>query len=128
MSVQKYNEGKWTRARFLGYIKSGLRSLSQKWPPKHEVKKAARVERGRYKCAGYRKRWHIVPASTKINGKRVNNVHVDHINPVIDPKEGFVSWDKVIERMFCEAEGLQVLCYDCHKRKTHDERKSKSNG
>lgn len=86
------------------------------------------MERGKYKCVGYKKRWHIVPASIKEKGKRVNNVHVDHIDPVIDPQEGFVSWDKVINRMFCEADGLQVLCRDCHKRKTNDERKSKTNG
>jgi len=37
---------------------------------------------------------------------------VDHIEPV-----GSGSWDGIIERMFCEADGLMVLCKECHKAK-----------
>jgi hypothetical protein len=37
---------------------------------------------------------------------------VDHIEPV-----GSGSWDGIIERMFCEASGLKVLCKECHKAK-----------
>jgi hypothetical protein len=47
---------------------------------------------------------------------------VDHIDPVIDPAVGFVSWDTVIERLFCEVEGFQVLCWACHHAKTNEER------
>lgn len=41
-------------------------------------------------------------------------VQVNHIVPVV-PVEGFTSWDVVIERMFCEKDGLEVLCKPCHK-------------
>ena len=50
------------------------------------------------------------------------DVQVDHINPVVDPKKGFVSWDVYITRMFCEIEGLQVMCKPCHKEKTAQEK------
>lgn len=42
------------------------------------------------------------------------NVEVNHKIPVI-PVTGFDSWDKVIERMFCEKEHFEVLCKPCHK-------------
>lgn len=91
-----------------------------RWPPKHEVKKKARVERGKYLCNGCKQ---IVPTSIKVDGKRVNNIHVDHIDPVIDPHVGFEDWDTVIQRLFCEEEGLQVLCASCHKEVTAEERR-----
>lgn len=51
-----------------------------------------------------------------------SEVQRDHIQAVIDPFKGFESWDKVIERMFCSADGYQVLCSTCHKAKTTVER------
>ena len=56
------------------------------------------------------------------SGKRVKNALVDHIDPIIDPEVGFTTWDETIERMFCEEDGLQVLCYKCHEIKTNQER------
>jgi len=133
--TRKFNGGNWTPARFNSFIKSALRNASMKWPPKNEAKKRARVERGVYMCAGYGRPPHKVPASLPPkpgNKRRINNAVVDHINPVIDPHKGFTSWDEVIDRMFCEADGLQVLCHECHKAKTADEKeiskKRKSNG
>lgn len=90
-----------------------------KWPPISECLKNARIRRGIYLCNGCKQE---VTASIKIDGKRIKNVHVDHINPVVDPELGWTSWDDVIERMFIEPEGLQVLCYECHTVKTNKER------
>ena len=115
-----HNGGTWTPARFHSFIKSALRQASMRWPPKHEIKKKARVARGKYLCSDCQQ---VVPASLKENGKRKSNVHVDHIAPVIDPAKGFVSWDDTIERMFCEEEGLQVLCAACHTIVTAEERR-----
>lgn len=122
------NGGRWTEARFHSFIKGGLRAISNRWPPKYEVLKEARVKRGFYKCAGYKRRSHIVPASLppkKGNKRRIKNAIVDHISPVIDTIKGFVSWDETISRLFCEADGLQVLCHECHVRKTADEREQR---
>lgn len=125
MKERKYNGGQWTEARFNSFIKNALRAASLKWPPKFNVRTAARTSRGVYLCAGYSRQPHSVRASLppkKGNKKRINNVQVDHVKPVIDPRTGFTSWDNVIKRMFCEAEGLQVLCHDCHQKKTKAER------
>jgi len=124
-SEKIYNSNTWTQARFNSFIKGGLRQISYRWPPKYLVKKAAWRARGTYLCAGYGKRSHKVSLSITEKKAKVNNVFVDHIDPVIDPEKGFESWDRVIERMFCETEGLQVLCRACHKEKTSDERKRK---
>lgn len=112
--------GEWTEAKFTAFIKNNLRMASRKWSPISQALKNARVRRGFYKCAGCKEE---VPASSKNdNGKRIKNAVVDHINPIIDPKVGFTTWDDCIERMFCEADNLQVLCYDCHKVKTDEEK------
>ena len=125
MAIKPHNNGLWTAARYSAFIKGGLRQISHRWPPKHAVKKAAWVERGVYQCVGYKKRTHKVKLTIKEKGKTVNNVFVDHINPVVCPAMGFAGWDEYIDRMFTEADGLQVLCKDCHKRKTADEREQR---
>lgn len=127
MKVPKTRNGnRWTESRYNNFIKGALRNASIRWGPRNAVKKAANVKRGFYLCAGYDRDKHIVPASLppkKGNKKRINNAVVDHIYPVINPSTGFVSWDDTIERMFCEVEGLQILCYECHNNKTDEERR-----
>ena len=111
-----------TESAFHSFIKSVLRKASMRWGPTNRVKAAARVERGFYKCAQCSA---IVPATaitTLKNGKvkRVKNVAVDHISPVV-PLTGFDSWDGVITRLFCDEEGLQLLCRECHELKCQEE-------
>lgn len=111
--------GKWTEAKFNSFIKNTLRRATQRWGPIHDCMTAARVERGIYLCANCKEH---VPATIKEKNRRLKNVHVDHILPVIDPTIGFETWDKTIDRMFCEVDGLQVLCTKCHDIKTNEER------
>lgn len=115
------NGGKWTEARFNSFIKGILRAGSSKWPPKWEVRKAARTARGLYKCAGYLCKAHIVTASVKVRGKRKNNVFVDHKIPIVG-NSGFASWDAFIEGLYCEVDNLQVLCKACHDAKSKAEK------
>lgn len=113
------NSGQWTEARFRSFIRSQLRAATMRWGPISDCLKAARVGRGFYRCAGCEQQ---VPSTIKSGGRRVKNVHVDHIEPIVDPTVGFVSYDVLIERMFCEAPNLQVLCNDCHTIKTDAEK------
>lgn len=87
-----------------------LRRATYKWPPRSASLKAAWVERGIYRCAKCKK---VFPRK---------DVAIDHIVPVIDPKNGWVSWDVYIERLFCEEKGFQILCRKCHDKKTKKER------
>lgn len=111
--------GKWTEAKFRSFIKNNLRRMCSKWAPIQEVHKEARTRRGFYLCAGCGEE---VAATTVKDGKRVKNVHVDHVVPIIDPEVGFTTWDEVIDRMFSEKDNLQVLCHECHTTKTNEER------
>lgn len=43
-------------------------------------------------------------------------------SPIVDPDVGFTTYDELIERMFCEAPNLQVLCTECHTVRTDDEK------
>lgn len=110
--------GTWTEAKFKSFIKNNLRQASRKWGPLHHAKKKQHLRRGFYLCEGCDNE---APATIKDGRKRVANVFVDHINPIIDPDVGFTTWDDCIERMFCETDNLQVLCKSCHDIKTKDE-------
>lgn len=88
-----------------------IRRISYRYPPRYETMNAAKVERGKYRCASCK----------EIHQRK--DTAVDHIIPVIDPAVGFVDWNTYLERMFCGPEGFQVLCKTCHDNKTQDENK-----
>ena len=120
--------GQWTDARFKGFIMSALRNASKRWGPRSAAMAKARVRRGWYKCALCCEE---VPATSwatyksgnkKGNPKKVKNNQMDHIEAVIDPSVGFVSWDEVIRRMFVEEQGWQCICHSCHEKVTTEER------
>lgn len=77
-----------------------------------EAVKAARISRGRYRCADCR---------TELG---LRDIEVDHIFPV-GPTPGSrlgkgLTWDVFMERLFVPANGLQILCSWCHMKKTLD--------
>ena len=111
--------GRWTQARFNSFVTSALRQASRRWAPLNDVQKEARVRRGIYLCAHCKEE---VPASTRDGRKRVKNVFVDHIKPIVNPETGFTSWDEYVDSIFCEEDNLQVLCKSCHDTKSNEER------
>lgn len=113
-------DGLWTQAKFNSFIKNNLRSATRKWAPIQKCKKRAHVSRGLYECEGCGKQ---VPPTIydEDKRKRMKNLFVDHIVPIIDPAVGFTTWDECIERMFCDSENLQLLCKDCHTIKSREE-------
>lgn len=113
-----YNSGQWTEARFHSFIKSALRSASIRWPPKYTVISEAYVGTKTNEATG-RMAKHFKCNRCKGEFPQ-KQVEVNHIIPVI-PIEGFTTWDDVIKRMFCEKDGLEVLCKPCHKEITKQE-------
>lgn len=122
--IKTRNNGEWTEARYRSFVKSALRSASQRWPPKYQSLNEACVgtklntKTGRmakhYKCNQCK------------NDFPAKEVEVNHIVPVV-PTSGFTTWDEVIERMFCEKNGLEVLCKPCHRIITKEENKERNN-
>jgi hypothetical protein len=91
------------------FVKGLLRRGTFHWRARTEAMTAARVERGKYKCA----------SCGDLFGPK--EVDLDHNEPVVDPKHGFTTWDDYIARLFCPAEGFSVLCKQCHENKTRVE-------
>jgi len=88
------------------YIISVLRRASYRFRSRTIAFGRARIKRGLYKCAdcdGEFDRY---------------DVQLDHIEPVVDPIDGFISWDIFIKRLFIEPEGYACLCKNCHSIKT----------
>lgn len=107
----------WTKARYFSFIRGVLRNAFSRYPVKHHAKKAAQEKkkgekRFSYRCASCRK---LYPNS---------EVQVDHIEPAGSLKE-YSDLPGFVERLFCEAENLQVLCKTCHQKKTNEERKKR---
>lgn len=113
--------GRYTTSGFYSFIRSGLRQKYSRWGPRYDVLEAARRPsksktnprlKWEFKCAKCRG-WHAQ-----------KDVEVDHITPVgslrsFDDLPGFA------ERMFCEQDGLRVVCRSCHQKITNAERLEK---
>lgn len=95
------------------FLIQGLRRLSYRWPGRYNSLKLARISRGQYSCN----------ICKGVFGNR--EIVADHKSPVIDPKEGFTTWDNYINRMFVDETGFQILCKPCHKIKTQEENSSR---
>ncbi len=132
---REYGDNTYTLAGFRSFIMSGLRDKSSRWSPKTMAKKRARDGKLINPKTG-RENWANRCASCNDRFLEKTTV-VDHVKPVI-PVEGFKAsrrnflgydFNEVIRRLFCEADGLQVLCKECHdiksKKENEDRRKWK---
>lgn len=88
------------------------------WPPKYQAIKKAYVKDGKNPKTGRKCKLHKCEHCGNLFPQK--DMQADHVNPVI-PLTGFDSWDKVIERLFCEVDGYQAVCRECHKIKTKEE-------
>ena len=108
----------WTEARYRQFIRSGLRKLWQKWPPKFDCMNEGRrtVEGKRHKYehqCNHCKEWFTA-----------KQIQIDHIDPVGSDGD----WNVFIERLLVGKDKLQKLCYDCHRIKTKEERDNARKG
>jgi len=96
-----------------------LRRVYWKWPSKKQALAKARrvVDDGFYKNGNPKTKvlFECAHCAKLFDSK---NVQVDHIIPVIDPINGFTTWDDYIDRLFCSVDNLQVLCTEDHDAKT----------
>jgi 5-methylcytosine-specific restriction endonuclease McrA len=114
---RKKTKPKSIKSKMDGYIFGALRKIWRWHPGRKQALKKAEVldsfgvlkEKCAYCCTLFDK----------------NEVQVDHIDPVVDPKSGFVDWNTYIKRLlYVDGDtDLQVLCKQCHKKKTNKEGK-----
>lgn len=126
MTIKKSrNSGLWTESRFNSFIKSALRTASVRWPPRYETLADAYVDRLTNPATGRLAKFFKCSCCQELFVQK--DVEVNHKTPVV-PTSGFDSWDEVIERMFCEKEGLEVVCKPCHKAITRQENIERKKG
>lgn len=122
VKIKTRNSGEWTDARYFSFVKGGLRSASQRWPPKYRVlQQACTGQKINPESGRLAKHYLCASCSGEFPAKRVE---VNHKIPVI-PVSGFDSWDGVIDRLFCEDSGLEVVCKACHRSITKEENESR---
>jgi len=113
-------DGTMSEAMFWSFIRSALRQKSRWWKPisicKMNARRAYKGDNKRqkyeYQCKKC-KTWHAE-----------KNINVDHIIPAgsLNTAQDLPLF---VERLFCEQDNLQVLCTDCHNKKTANEKKNK---
>jgi 5-methylcytosine-specific restriction endonuclease McrA len=110
--------GTMSEAVYWTFIRSALRQKSRWWPPVTQVKlEARRIYKGVNKRQKYEYQCNICK-----EWFMEKDINIDHIIPAGALNcgadlEGFVG------RLFVEVEGLQVLCINCHDKKTQKDRK-----
>lgn len=90
----------------LAFAKQALRRASYRWPARNQAVKEARIERGVYECKECKTR---VPNRDK---------ELDHVEPVVRTSGQTQTLGEFASRLFCGLEGFQVLCNNCHSRKS----------
>ena len=109
----------WSDARRHSFVVSTLRAGTRRYPPKWECLAAAKTTKKKNKKTGRLAQHYKCNACKK--EFIATDVQVDHIKPVVS-KEGFSTWDMYIENLFCSIDNLQVLCSNCHSKKTLKEK------
>lgn len=113
----------WTEGRLRSFITSTIRSGFRRYPPKFEVLKEAFTGKKTNTSSGrIASHYRCAKCQEEFPSKQVQ---VDHIDPVVDPKVGFISWDEFIKRLFCGSNNLQVLCLQCHLEKSKQEKEKR---
>lgn len=118
-------------------VKNALRKLTFSDPFRNAAKKRAYIAPGLHKCencgvlcySGSSLRnleqlseqyGEICTVDKWIKGRiRYYGIELDHIEPVVEPINGFLDWNLFMERMFPEnSKSFQNLCVICHNIKT----------
>jgi len=113
----------------VGKIKNNLRRLHTHCPQHSKVKERCKIDVATYKCENpdcinlmydgkSEKRYDEMVLKYSNNKVLKGRIQVDHISPVVDPIEGFTSWDNYINRCWVSSDDMQGLCNDCHTNKS----------
>lgn len=102
--------GEWTESQYWQFLRAALRQAAQRYPP--VVRQALeRVKRRSQNEANKRLKWEYPCAACGLWFAR-KLVRVDHIVPCGSLKS-YEDLPGFAARLFCEPDGLRVLCIDC---------------
>lgn len=110
--------GEWTEAAFWGFLRSGLRQMSRRWPP--IVRQIFTGRRRKSQSENKRLKWEFQCEKCS-QWFAQKNIEVDHREQCGQLKS-FADVSVFVERLFCEVDGLRIYCSGCNqKRKKGDE-------
>lgn len=107
----------WSTSRFFSFVRSALRGAFNRYPVKWKVLRKAQRE---YEGVDKRRKYEYQCACCG-EWFKGSEVSVDHITPC----GSLLSFSDIpifAEKLFCSEDGLQVLCKECHRKKTNEER------
>lgn len=115
-----YAGGRWTKAKFFGFLRSNLRRAFVKWPPQYDVRRAARRN---YHGDNPRQKYEFQCAACG-HWFMAKHTAIDHKTPCgsLSDMEDLPRFTKLL---FCDTDGLQLVCAACHSKKTQQERKER---
>jgi hypothetical protein len=108
------------------FVMSALRRAQ--WPQRHQALKKAFIGYGINPATGRQCKLHQCEHCQRQFPQ--SGVHADHINSVIPLQHNWADgnyflgydWNEVIQRLYIEADGYQILCHECHAKVGDDER------
>lgn len=109
----------WTQARYFAFLRSALRASWSRWPPKYKVLASAKRKS---KSSNKRLLYEYQCAKCK-EWFPQKEVSVDHIQPA-GKLNSFSDLPAFCERLHVGVDKLQVLCTECHRLKTKEDRAS----
>lgn len=99
------------------FVMNTLRRGSYRWYGRWQASKRSHLGHNMYYCEN---------PECGIIGKK-KDFQLDHVIPVV-LTSGWDGWENVIDRMYCEPEGMQRLCIACHAEKTAAENRERPVG
>lgn len=110
--------GRWTASQYKTFVKKTLRNAFMRWPVKQDILIASRRDASEAtKAISTRSKFEYLCAICG-NWFLGSEVQVDHKQPCEESDD----LNQVAALMFCEEDGLQVVCKGCHLVKTQAER------
>lgn len=115
-------------------IKKHLRRLSYQRKEYTEAKNRAKIDKATFECENPDCQQILYDGKSEKSFEKLKEIYpdiimekpeLDHIDEVVNEKEGWQGWDVYIERLFCGPENLRVLCKSCHKKVSKKEMKNR---
>lgn len=110
------------------WLKPQLRRLCRRWPPYYQVLNKARIVKYIPTKSGHGQLKRVFYACVECKQEfDRKGVQIDHIHAVVDVTlgNGKPDFNELIARMFCDVDGLQILCTECHSKKSSYEREQR---
>ena len=123
----------WTYSYFRGLIRGALRRIYFRWPGRIAALARVRVEVPAVTAKGIPKKrpevWYKCEMCSalgkaqvsKKNPKGYLRVWVDHDPPLVPLDRPYLPWSEYVERLFCTADKLRILCDNCHYTVTQEQ-------